>query len=298
VILLAGLFVGVAVALLAGLVCGVVPRTPLRGRRPRIETTRGQLWLHQAGVALTPRQFWAGCIAVGVVTFSILATVTGVPLVAFVPSIAVALLPRAYFGRRRGERLRLVHEAWPDGLRDVLASISAGRSLSQALSTLASSGPAPLREAFDRFPMLSRMLGAVPALEVIKEELADPTSDRVMEVLILAHERGGQIVRQVLEDLVAATTRDLKVLEQIQTEGLEIKINARAVLVLPWIVLVALTLQPGPFRDFYRSSAGLFVVIVGAALSLVGYWLVARLGRSDTELRVFGSSAPVAGRTP
>ncbi len=36
-----------------------------------------------------------------------------------------------------------------------------------------------------------------PALELVKEELADPTSDRVIEVLLLAHERGGPIVRHI-----------------------------------------------------------------------------------------------------
>ena len=51
-------------------------------------------------------------------------------------------------------------------------------ALPQALNALAASGPAPLQEAFARFPMLSRMLGTVPALEVIKEELADPTKSR------------------------------------------------------------------------------------------------------------------------
>ncbi len=45
------------------------------------------------------------------------------------------------------------------------------------------------------------------------------------------------------------------------------KINARAVLVMPWLVLVALTLRDGPFRAFYRSPAGLVVVLVGALLS-------------------------------
>ena len=67
----------------------------------------------------------------------------------------------------------------------------------------------------------------------------------MIEVLILAQERGGQIVKEILEDLVVATTKDLKVLDEIETEGLEMKINARAVLVLPWFVLVALTLRGG-----------------------------------------------------
>jgi tight adherence protein B len=289
VTLLAGLLIGITCAVLAGLLCGVVPTTPLRRRR-RSEASRAEVWLLQAGVGLSPRQFWIGSAAVGAVALFALTAVTGAPLVALGPAVAVALLPRAFFARRRQERLRLVQQSWPDGLRDLLASISAGRSLSQALNSLAASGPPPLRDAFARYPTLSRMLGTVPALEIVKEELADPTSDRIIEVLILAHERGGQIVRHILEDLVAATTRDLKVMEQIQTEGLELKINARAVLVLPWLVLVALTIRAGPFRDFYQSTAGLLVVLAGAALSLVGYLLVARLGRTQAERRVFGSS--------
>ena len=140
-------------------------------------------------------------------------------------------------------------------------------------------GRQPLRDAFARFPTLARMLGPVAALEIVKEELADPTSDRVIEVLILAQERGGPIVARILEDLVVATTKDLKVLDEVESEGLEMKLNARAVLVMPWLVLVALTIRAGAFRDFYPSPAGLVVVLVGAALCAVGAWWIGRLGR-------------------
>lgn len=292
--LLAGLAVGVFVYFLVGFLTGYMPEIKIRRFRPRTQISNRQLWLNQAGVAVTPRQFVAGSVAVGAVAFFVIAAVTGTPLVAIVPAAGVAALPRAYFARRRAAHLQRVQAAWPDGLRDVIASITAGRSLPQALNALAASGPAPLQEAFARFPMLSRMLGAVPALEVIKEELADPTSDRVIEVLVLAHERGGQIVRDILEDLVVTTTRDLKLLEEVETEGLEMKINARAVLVLPWLVLVALTIREGPFRDFYRSPGGLLVVLVAGVLSVVGGLLIARLARTRAEQRVFGSSATLA----
>jgi tight adherence protein B len=295
-ILLAGLAVGVFVYFLVGFATGYAPDIEIRRFRRRAQISNRQLWLNQAGAAVTPRQFVAGSVAVGAIAFMAIAAVTGTPLVAVVPAAGIAALPRAYFARRRAARLREVQAAWPDGLRDVIASITAGRSLPQALNTLAATGPAPLQDAFARFPMLSRMLGTVPALEVIKEELADPTSDRVIEVLVLAHERGGQIVRDILEDLVVATTRDLKLLEEIETEGLEMKINARAVLVLPWLVLVALTVREGPFRDFYRSTGGLIVVLVAGLLSLAGGYLIARLARTRGEQRVFGSSATVAVR--
>lgn len=290
-IILAALSFGAFLFLLAGFLTGNSFSFSRRDARSRAEASRRQLWLQQAGVAVTVRQFAAGSVAVGVAAFLVAMTVTGTWTVAVAPAVAVALLPRAYFARLRAQRLAEVREAWPDGLRDILASISSGRSLTQALCSVATSGPEPLQQAFGRFPALSRMLGTVPALEVVKEELADPTSDRVIEVLILAHERGGQIVRRILEDLVASTTRDLKVAEEIRSEGLEMKINARSVVVLPWLVLVMLTLRPGAFRDFYASPAGVVVVFVGAVMSLVGAWIIGRLGREQVDKRVFGAAA-------
>jgi tight adherence protein B len=174
--LLAGLAVGVFVYFLVGYATGYTPEIKIRRFRRRAQISNRQLWLNQAGVAVTPRQFIAGSVAVGAVAFVAIVAVTGAPLVALVPAAGVAALPRAYFARRRTAHLQRVQAAWPDGLRDVIASIAAGRSLSQALNALVASGPAPLQEAFTRFPMLSRMLGTVPALEVIKEELADPST--------------------------------------------------------------------------------------------------------------------------
>ena len=65
---------------------------------------------------------------------------------------------------------------------------------------------------------------------------------------------------------------------------------------LPWLVLVALTLRDGPFRDFYRSTGGLLVVLIAGLLSVVGGFLIARLASTRAEQRVFGSGATIATR--
>jgi len=289
----AALSMGVACYLGAGILVGrpAMLRVAIPWRSSRLSTTRRRAWLQQAAVSISPRQFWLGSILLGVFTFLAVFVLTDAPVVAIVPAVGAGAIPAASLGRRRAARLRRVQEAWPDGLRDLRASISAGRSLPQALHTLAETGPGTVREALHRFPSLARMLGTATALEVVKEELADPTSDRVIEVLILALERGGEIVQEILDDLIVATTRDVKVLEEIETDGLEMRINARAVLVLPWLVLVALTLRAGPFRDFYQSSGGLVVILCGAVLTVIGYGLVTRLARTHTEPRVFDSAS-------
>jgi len=289
--MLAALFVGTFCALLVGALAGILPRRMRWHRKQRPDRTR--VWLQQAGVSLSPVQFVGGSVAAGLVAFVMLSALTGSAFVAAVPAVALALLPRAFFGRRRKERMRVVQAAWPDGLRDLLASISAGRSLTQAVNALAATGPPPLRDAFARFPELARVFGTAPALEIVKEELSDPTSDRILEVLILAHERGGGIVRTILEDLVAATTKDLKLLDELETEGLEMRLNARAVVVLPWFVLVALTIRPGAFRDFYRTGAGVATLLVAGVLSAIGVFMLDRLGRDPVEDRVLRSDRGV-----
>lgn len=244
------------------------------------------------GLDVTRSQFWAASLGAGAGSFLLFLAVTGLAVVALVPAIVVATLPKAYYTRRNARRLGDVLEAWPDGLRDLVSSVRAGASLPTAIESLGSHGPGPLRQAFSGFGVYSRSLGVVSALEMIRSDLGDPTSDRVIEVLVLAHQRGGTVVPEILSDLADATTRDVWALEQVRSEALEQKINSRAVFVLPWLVLVAMTVRSGAFRDFYSSPAGALVVALGGVMSLVGMFIASRLGRQPDEPRVF-----VGGRT-
>lgn len=289
-ILLAGLATAVATATAIGLVMGVIQRgRSVLQAAPQVDPR--QQWLIQAGLAITPRQFRLVSLGSGLVSFLFVLLVTGLIPVALVAAALISVMPRAFYARRRTLRMSEVQKAWPDGLRDLVASITAGMSLQRAVENLAITGPLPLRQAFIRFPYLARTLGMVPALEVVKEELADPTSDRIVEVIILAHQRGGAIVPEILRDLADATVRDVWTLEEIETQSLEQKINARAVFVIPWIVLIAITAREGPFRDFYAGPGGLIVVIVCGVMSGFGMWLVSRLGAEPDEPRVFGGAA-------
>lgn len=242
------------------------------------------------GLDVTPLQFWATVLGVALATYVVVYALTGLFVISIVPAVVVATLPKTYFARKRAARLAAVQEAWPDGLRDLLSSIRSGASLANAIESLADFGPQPLRVAFGGFGIYARSLGVVAALDMVKADLADPTSDRVIEVLILAHERGGSVVPQILADLADATTRDLWTMEQVRTEALEQKINSRIVFVLPWLVLVAMTSQSAAFREFYSTPAGITVALVGGVMSLIGILIAARLGTQPTEPRVVGEA--------
>jgi tight adherence protein B len=272
----------IATALAVGLVGVSIARST--GQSVRRRRSREPV----AGLDVSTGRFWTTVLGAGFVTYLMVHALTGLVPVSLVPALVVATLPKAYFARKRSVRLAAIQEAWPDGLRDLLASVRSGSSLPTAIENLASFGPTPLREAFHGFGIYSRSLGVVPALEMVREDLSDPTSDRVVEVLVLAYERGGTVVPEILDDLANATTRDLWTMEQVRTEALEQKINSRVVFVLPWLVLVAITARNGAFREFYSTSAGVLVVAIGGVLSLIGVAIASKMSAQPPEPRVFG----------
>lgn len=252
---------------------------------------KSQSWLNQSGIGVTPLQFWSISLGSGIVSFSILFLVTNVFIVSVVPAILIGILPRTYFSHKRAkisdERVR----AWPDALRTLVAGISSSQSLHQALKSLATGGPAPLRPVFQKYSRLTQALDQKSALEVVKEELADPMSDRIIEILISAAEAGPGVVLDILRDLAESSTRDLQLRDHIETMQVEQKLNARIVFVMPYILLVMMVTSSPIIREFYQEIVGIIVIILGTGILLGGMLIIQKLGKIPVEQRVFASSS-------
>lgn len=260
-------------------------------RRTRRQATRRgptrQEWLSQAGATITPGQLWSVTALCGLLTTAAVLLVTRTLVVSLLPGMAVGALPWAYFARERRTRSRERIAAWPDAIRTVVAGVEASTGLHQALAHLAESGPMALRPTFARYAAVAGAVDQRAGLEVVRGELADPVSDSVVEVLLQAMDRGPAVALAVLRDLADDVSADLQALERSDTLALEQKLNARAAFVLPYVILAVLCLRSGPFRDFYRSSAGLAVALFGGGLSITGLLIVDRLGRPTLGERLF-----------
>lgn len=263
----------------------------LHRRRSPGETRadRRRRWLRQAGYSITPLQFYGASGIAGAAAFALLWLATGAWVASIVPAALCAFTPQLYYAAARKRRLAAINQAWPDGLRDLVASVHQQLPLHQAILELVRGGPAPLRQAFTRYPTHARALGTVAALEHVKEELADPTSDRVLEVLILAAERGagGDLLARLLGDLAESVTADLRVDEDIETARTEPRINMAVAAALPWLLLLAMVLADTPQRDYYTSGRGLGPVAIAAAMTFVGVATVRALSRDPVEARLF-----------
>ena len=159
-------------------------------------------------------------------------------------------------------------------------------SVHASLCEIGQSGPVPLRPFFNRYAGLSATIDHRSALEVVREELADPLSDRVIEVILVAFEQGTAVVMDVLNDLAESTSADLRLTEQIRTSQLETKLESRGAAVLPFAVLALLCSSTVGYREFYSTPAGWVVVLFGGLMALGGMLAINRLGVIPSEHRI------------
>lgn len=287
--LLVALAGGYTAYLIVGLFLGVAPRFKRRSR-PRREA-KLQRWLAQVGSPLTSAQFLGASLGIGVVAWIVLTFLLGDWLISFFPAAALSGYLAWTYERRRRERLRSIEEAWPDAIRHLLSYVRSGSTIPLAVSSLATQGPQALQPVFDGWSERSRLLGFAPALESVREQLADPTSDRVIEVLLIAHEWGGELVATVLADLADEITEDLRTRRAIRAEGTTQRMESWVVGIAPWLLLIYLTATQGPYRSFYQTGTGRFIILAAGLWWGMGLIVLSMMKKQEREPRVLGAGA-------
>ncbi|MFT4028698.1 MAG: type II secretion system F family protein [Protaetiibacter sp.] len=220
----------------------------------------------------------AAALALAVVPVVALAAATG---------LAAGTLPFAVVRARARARRRAMRAVWPDALDHLVAGLRAGQALPDALEALGVSGPAPLRPAFLAFAVDSRATGQLTlALDALKERLADPVADRVVETLRVAREVGGTELPGVLRALAAHLRADAAIRSEVEARQSWVVSAARLGVAAPWLVLLLLAARPEAVRA-YNSLAGVTVLVVGLVITVVAYRLMLAVGRLPEERRWF-----------
>jgi tight adherence protein B len=290
--LLAGLAAAVLAYMIVGAALGVRPQILPSTRTRRSRAERRREWLHQAGTGVAPAQFVLASLLGGAGAGLVVLLVARVLPLALLAGGVTSLWPRAYYARRRRRITAERMAAWPDALRDLIAHLRAPLSVHAALLELGRTGPLPLRPSFARYGALSSALDHRRALEVVREELADPLSDRILEIILVAFDQGSAVVIDILADLATATGADLRLHEEIETAQLETRLEAWGAAVLPFAVLALLCATSRDYRAFYAAPAGWLVIVVGGAMSVAGLLAINRLGRIPSEERILAGGGP------
>lgn len=285
---------GVFVALAVGAATGSMPTLRRRTSSWQGVTASGTaVLLRRAGVSgISAAQVRAASAALAALAFLLTLVLTGIPALGIVPAALVGIAPTTLLRRRAAQRAADLRRAWPDALAHIASGARSGQPLSHTLIDLSLNGPAALRERMAGFAARVQTVGLDVALISLRDAVADPVTDRVVEVLLVAHTEGSRVLVDVLDDLSAAVGNAVRAAEETETLALEGVLNARLVFALPWAVLLAMTARPGPFRAFYSGTGGVLVIAIGAIISLLGITIAARLTRPPEEPRVLVAESP------
>ncbi len=281
-----GALVGLGVGLGALLIWSAfaTPRAP----RPAVrKQSRLERMLGEAGMGtVSPRSMLLLCASVGVVACLVVLAVSRTAPLAVVLGVLAAYLPIATVGGRVRRRHREFAEVWPEAVDDLTSAVRAGMSLPDAVAALAVRGPEPLRPAFDAFALDYQVSGRFgDCLDRLKDRLADPVGDRVIEGLRVAREVGGGELGRLLRNLSSYLRDDLRTRSELEARQSWTVNGARLAVAAPWVVLLLMAFQTEVITR-YRSATGAIVLVTGAAACVFAYRLMMRIGRLPTERRI------------
>ncbi len=283
---LLGLGLGIGLLLLAA----VSTDDPARVKPPTLAQrvrARANEQVREAGLQrLGPGGLAAAASAAAVVTFVFAAGVSRSVVIAGAFATIAGYAPIGLVASRRRRRQDALRAAWPDVVDDLTSAVRAGLALPEALIQLANRGPVELRPAFAQFSLDYRAGGRFgPSLDLLKDALADPVGDRVIESLRMAREVGGNDLGRLLRTLSRFLREDARTRGELEARQAWTVNGARLAVAAPWLLLALLSTRPEAVAA-YDSAAGLIVLGSGAAACLFAYRVMMRIGRLPAEVRV------------
>ncbi len=206
--------------------------------------------------------------------------------VALAFGVIAGCAPFAVLRSRERRRQREHAEVWPEAVDNLGSAVRAGLGLADALGGLAERGPEPLRPHFAAFTAdYHAGMRFDDALDRLKERLADPVGDRVVEALRLAREVGGGDLGRLLRSLSGYLREDARTRSELEARQAWTVNGARLAVAAPWLVLLLLCLSPDVIAR-YASPAGAVVLTAGGLLCATAYSLMMRIGRLPTPRRI------------
>lgn len=244
--------------------------------------------LAQAGLdGIPPLAIAAVSLLAGVLAAGIALALVPVVAVAGAALVAGAAAPALAVRSRAQRRRRAQAAVWPDVVDHLVSAVRSGLALPDAVAQLERAGPDVTRAAFAAYAADHRATGSFSyALDRLKDRLADPVGDRLIETLRMARDVGGTEVTTVLRELAAYLRADLATRGELEARQSWIVSAARLGVAAPWIVLLILSTRPEAAQA-YNAPGGLLLIAGGAVVTFVAYRVMLRIGALPTEARWF-----------
>ena len=244
----------------------------VRGR-PTIRAT-----LASADVKLREDEFLVVQVAVAIVLAGLAALRFGVGWQVLVVALAGWLLPGLYVRYRQVRRRHAFDQQLGEALLLLASSLRAGRSLAQALDTVAQSMRPPMGTEFERAVReIALGLTIEQALANVLARMPSRDFELFTTAVSIQYRSGGNLA-EVLEGIAGTITERVILKGEIRTMTAQARASGLIISLLPVVVvLVMYVLTPAYFEPMLHSTLGIVLLAAAAGLILVGNLIVRRI---------------------
>ena len=286
------LLVGGALAVVLGLRRSWADE-PSAGPRRSLTDRWARLTRRPAGSAGRRRDLvLGGSIAAGLV----LAVVTGWTLsIALIPLLALGLPVLLRMPVQRDVALMEALDRW---LRSLAATLSTGKSITDAIRSSLRTAPPGIRDPLaGLIARLNNRWDTADALRRCADDLDSPDADAVVAALILAANRGSVGASVTLLALADSLQDQLRARRVIETERAKPYAVVRQVTVITLLTLGAVAVFNPTFFSAYRTPLGQVILVALLAMYAGSLILMRRKAKQQPRARILINRTTTPGGT-
>ena len=213
---------------------------------------------------------------VGVAVFTWMAF--HVLIASIVLGLGAAMLPLLYVRYKRGKRLQMFEEQFPEAIDLIARALRAGHALTTGLGMVADEIPAPVGEEFKRLYDEQNFGMSLPdAMRAMARRV--PVLDaRFFVTAVLTQREAGGNLSEVLDNLASVMRERFKLKRQIRVASAHGRISAWVLSCLPPALAgVLFLLSPNFMRILWDDPWGVQLMLMAMTLQIVGTIVISRL---------------------
>nr|WP_321462287.1 type II secretion system F family protein [uncultured Cohaesibacter sp.] len=232
--------------------------------------------LGQAGLTITPKQFWLYSLVCGCALF--LAALVGgmsMPVSVGMGIVGCLGLPHFWLSRKRKKRMKKFIAEFPNAVDVIVRGIKTGLPLGDCLVIAATETAEPVRSEFRR--LVDEQAMGLPLAKVVPrlhQRVPLPETNFFAIVIAIQSQAGGSL-SEALGNLSRVLRSRAQMKEKVQAMSMEAKASAAIIGVMPFLIAILIYFTNRPFIIImFQENLGLIMISAAVAWMAVGAFVM------------------------
>jgi len=191
-------------------------------------------------------------------------------------------IPLIVVKRRQSFRLKMIDKQLPDVLMLMANGLKAGYSFMQGMELIATDGPSPIKEEFNRVVREVNLGYPIDtSLDDLVARVGSEDLDLAIVVIKIQRQVGGNLA-EILEKIVHTIRERIRVKGEINTLTAQGKMQGWILsLLIPGVASFMYILNPEFMTPLFHTTIGMLIVVVATIMHLTGVAIISKIVRID-----------------